>query len=159
LLLKCICATRFKCFFTVCSVCTQSVRVDPEGAKEGTGNTHGSYFSVARLDTGSRYPSLSGRDGRAGEQARAARGVQAEGAGRGGGGGRRLAGAAQVSVVELPQQLLVLHRQTLVHLGLLLERLVQRRLLRRQLPATQRHNVRNTPSRTTADRRRDSPAN
>ena len=83
---------------------------------------------------GSAGPSLSGGDGRAGEGAGAARRLEAEGVGRGGGGGRHPAGAAQVSVVELPYQLLVLHRQTLVHLGLLLQGLLQHGLLAGQLP-------------------------
>lgn len=36
--------------------------------------------------------------------------------GGGGGGGRHFAGTTQVSVVKLPEQLLVLHGQTLVDL-------------------------------------------
>lgn len=54
--------------------------------------------------------------------------------GGGGGGGGHFAGATQVSVMELPQQLLILHGQTLVHLGLLLKRLLQHGLLCGQLP-------------------------
>lgn len=70
----------------------------------------------------------------AGEQVRAARRLQAA-EGVGGAGRQHLAGAAHhVAVVELPQQLLVLHGQTLVDLGLLLQGLLQHRLLRRQLP-------------------------
>lgn len=47
-----------------------------------------------------------------------------------------MSGASQqVSVVQLPEQLLVLHGQTLVDLGLLLQRLLQDGLLAGQLPA------------------------
>lgn len=55
---------------------------------------------VCLLGTG---PSLSGGHRRAGEQARAARWLEAEGVGGGGRGGGHPARAAQVSVVELPQ--------------------------------------------------------
>lgn len=87
---------------------------------------------------GSRAPSLSGRHWWAGEGAGASRGLQGEGVGRSGGGGHP-AGAARVSVVELPQQLLVLHGQAFVDFGLFLEGLLQRGLLRRQLPVMHRH--------------------
>lgn len=90
-------------------------------------------------------PLLSGWQGRAGEAARAARWLEVEGVGGRGGGGRHLAWATQVSIMELPQQLLVLHRQTLVHLGLLMKRLLQHGLLCRQLPAVHQHRVRDEP--------------
>lgn len=71
---------------------------------------------------------LSWGEGRCGEGGRVAGRVE-------GRGGREAAWAAQVTVVQLPQQLLVLHRQTLVDLGLLLQGLLQHGLLRGQLPA------------------------
>lgn len=66
--------------------------------------------------------------------------LKAEGLGGGGRGRGHFAGATEVSILQLPYQLLVLHGQTLVHHGLLLEGLVQHRLLRRQLPVMQPHN-------------------
>lgn len=59
--------------------------------------------------------------------------------GRRGGGGGHLAWTTQVSIMELPQQLLVLHGQTLVHLGLLMKRLLQHGLLCGQLPVVHQH--------------------
>lgn len=53
----------------------------------------------------------------------------------GGGGGEAAGARKQVAVLELPEQLFVLHGQTLVDLGLLLQRLLQDRLLAGQLPA------------------------
>lgn len=90
---------------------------------------------------GSRGPSLSGRDRRAGENARAARRLVAEGVGGGGGRGGHLAGATQVSIMELPHQLLVLHGQALVYLGLLMKGLLQHSLLCGQLSVVQQHNT------------------
>lgn len=73
--------------------------------------------------------------------------------GGGGGGGGHLAGATQVSVMELPQQLLILHRQTFVDLGLLVKGFLQHSLLCRQLSVMQQHNrhVRNTPTCSISD--------
>lgn len=92
---------------------------------------------IMALLPGSQGLLLSGRDGGAGEEAGAAWGLQFEG----GGGGEwgHLVGAAEVSVMKLPEQLLVLHGQTLVDLGLLLQGLLQHGLLRGQLPAGHQH--------------------
>lgn len=79
---------------------------------------------------GSLEPVLSGGDGRTGEDS----GVSGRLQGHRGSRGRELARAAHVSVVQLPQELLVLHGETLVHVGLLLKRLLQHGLLRGQLP-------------------------
>ena len=57
---------------------------------------------------------------------------------RGGGGRGGPLGAAQVSIVELPEQLLVLHGEALVDLGLLLQRLLQDCLLCGKLPGRQK---------------------
>ena len=73
------------------------------------------------------------RDTGAGEGAGVPRRLE----GGGGGCGGPL-GAAQVPIVELPEQLLVLHGEALVDLGLLLQRLLQDRLLRGKLPGRQK---------------------
>ncbi len=75
-------------------------------------------------------PLLSGQDGRAGERRRVARWLEIQGRGRG-----DLAGAAQITVVKLPEQLFILHRQAFVHFGLLLEGFLQNHLLCGQLSA------------------------
>lgn len=71
----------------------------------------------------------SGRDAGAGEEARIPWRLEGDGGGRG-----RPLGAAQVPVVQLPQQLLVLHGEALVDFGLLLQGLLQHRLLGGELP-------------------------
>ena len=80
------------------------------------------------------------RDTGAGEGAGVPRRLE----GGGGGCGGPL-GAAQVPIVELPEQLLVLHGEALVDLGLLLQRLLQDRLLCGKLPGRQK-GARNTCS-------------
>lgn len=73
---------------------------------------------------------LSGRQWRSGrEGGRVPRRVE------GGGGGEATGTREQVAVLQLPQQLFVLHGQTFIDLGLLLERLLQHDLLTGQLPA------------------------
>lgn len=71
----------------------------------------------------------SGRHAGAGEGAGIARRLEGDGGGR-----RGPVGAAQVPVVQLPQQLLVLHGQALVDFRLLLQPLLQGGLLIGQLP-------------------------
>lgn len=127
----------------------QRVRVQPV-LREPKGKQtwliiRGGLFQRRGLLAGSRRLVLSGRQRRAGEDDGAARRLEAECV-RGWGGGRRgsSARATQVSIVKLPEELLVLHRQTLVHLWLLLERFLQRCLLCRQLSVAQRHNKEHT---------------
>ncbi len=91
----------------------------------------GSAPSCMKVLPGSWRPLLSGRDGRAGECHRVTRWLEIQGRGRG-----DLTGAAQITVVKLPEQLFVLHRQAFVHFGLLLEGFLQNHLLCGQLSAT-----------------------
>lgn len=122
----------------------QRVRVhpvlrEPKGKQTWLITPGGELLQRRDLLTGSRRLGLSGRQRRAGEDARAARWLEAEGMRGGGWGCRgRSARATQVSVVKLPEELLVLHRQPLVHLWLLLERLLQHGLFCWQLSVTQR---------------------
>ena len=98
----------------------QRDRLGPESPGRGREGERGEGVVVVVVVGGSTKPArLSGREGRAGEEGGAAGGLEAVGMGGGGGGGQP-AGAAQLPVVELPQQLLVLHGQTLGHLGLFL---------------------------------------
>lgn len=137
---KCVCAT-----FTLSRPRMQRVRVHPVPREPKWKQTWlitpgGELLQRRDLLTGSRRLGLSGRQRRAGEDARAARWLEAEGV-RGGGWGcgrrGRPARATQVSVVKLPEELLVLHRQPLVDLWLLLERFLQHGLFRWQLSVTQ----------------------
>lgn len=113
----------------------QPVLREPNG-KQTWLTTAGGLLQTRGLLTGSRRLVLSGRQRRAGEDGGGAGWLEAEGM-RGGGWWRgRSARATQVSVVKFPEELLVLHRQTLVHLWLLLERFLQRRLFCRQLSVT-----------------------
>lgn len=106
----------------------------------------GGLLQKRGLLTGSRRLVLSGRQRRAGEDCGATRRLEAEGM-RGGGWWRgRSARATQVSIVKFPEELLVLHRQTLVHLWLLLERFLQCCLFCWQLSVAHRHDKEHTRS-------------
>lgn len=152
LLIKCFCATFFFLLQSVASLynkCYSSsilegamVRLLCCSAKRKQTWLHiqEGYLKHQGLLLRSRNPSLSGGDRRAREDTGAARWLEAERV-RGWGGARRhLAWATQVSVMELPQKLLVLHGQALVHLGLLLQRLLQHGLLCGQLSVAHQHN-------------------
>lgn len=76
-----------------------------------------------------RPEASSGRNAGAGEGARIPWRLEGDGGGRGG-----PVGAAQVPVVQLPQQLFVLHGESLVDFRLLLQPLLQGGLLRGKLP-------------------------
>lgn len=120
---KCCCAIFSSVFFLVCTREFVPFWHGPDQLQHA-----GSAPSCMKVLPGSWRLLLSGRDGGAGEHRRVPWWLESEGRGR-----RDLARAAQITVVKLPDQLFILHRQTFVHFGLLLEGFLQNRLLCGQL--------------------------